>query len=361
MRAFTLLSDYSSLAYPATIATVTGAITVTTVTGAVTGTTHKLVLGDTVIFDAANTPAGQTNAAPPAPLVAGVEYWAVPTSATSFGLATTFANAVAGIVIATTGGTVTTAAYTVNHYILFANDAVPGGLTPYIALEDSQILDILFQPSTSVPVVNYTGVTGTSASPGVFTLPVGATLANGRAVKLGGNVPAGLKKNTVYYVVATSTNTFELAATPGGAAINTTSATTSALPTTVYDVTGMNLGGPEASGEIGAVGSAADFPFAEGDNTILALQASFLALNFTTFYIEGANDAVGAPDVPGTAWTVLGSATQTGVGTLPEQLLNITLPQYIRVRVNVLTDFGGGGSGGGLGIVATASASLLGN
>jgi hypothetical protein len=170
-----------------------------------------------------------------------------------------------------------------------------------------------------------------------------------------------LKKNTVYYVVASSGQTIQLAATLGGAAINTTSASTATLPTTVYDVTGMNLGGPEASGEIGAVGSAPQFPFAEGDNTILALQASFLALNFTTFFIEGANDAVGTPDVPGTAWTVLGSATQAGVGTLPEQLLNITLPQYIRVRVNVLTDFGGGGSGGGLGIVATASASLLGN
>ena len=78
MRALNLASDLTTLAYPSTISTATGAITVTQTTGAVTGTTHKLVLGDTVTFDALNTPSGQTNAVPPAPLLAGVEYWVIP-------------------------------------------------------------------------------------------------------------------------------------------------------------------------------------------------------------------------------------------------------------------------------------------
>lgn len=41
-----------------------------------------------------------------------------------------------------------------------------------------------------------------------------------------GTLPAGLTPNTVYYVVGAATNTFNVAATPGGAAIDTSSAGT---------------------------------------------------------------------------------------------------------------------------------------
>lgn len=364
MRALNLLSNYNSLAYPSTISTVTGAITVTITTGAVTGTTHKLVLGDTVVFDAANTPAGQTNAAPPAPLVAGVEYWVIPNSTTSFTLATSYANAVAGIYIVVTGTTVTTAAYTVNHYTLFANSNFANGLAPYLALEDSQSKAPVFQGAASVPIVCYTGVTAPTASPAVFTLALNAsaTIANGRAVKLGGNIPTGFVKNTVYYVVATSTDTFELAAIPGGAAINSTAnPSTTGNPTTVYDVTGMQLGNLESSGEIGDVGVTPDVPFLEGYSSILRTAFTSLASNFTTTYIEGASDVTGTPDVPG-AWTALATLNAAGAQGWPDIYLNIaSLPQYLRARTNVLTDFGGGGSGGGTGIVLVSSATLLGN
>jgi hypothetical protein len=70
------------------------------------------------------------------------------------------------------------------------------------------------------------GVTCTSASPGVVTAP-GYAPTNGDAVQFtflaGGSMPTGLTAATTYYVVAASGNTFEVAATKGGAAINTSS------------------------------------------------------------------------------------------------------------------------------------------
>lgn len=65
--------------------------------------------------------------------------------------------------------------------------------------------------------------TVTIASPGVWTLNAHG-LENGEAVYLTttGALPTGLAQNTLYYVVNKATNTFQLSATRGGAAINTT-------------------------------------------------------------------------------------------------------------------------------------------
>lgn len=74
------------------------------------------------------------------------------------------------------------------------------------------------------PVSNGLGVvTVTIASPGVFTL-ANHGLQNGDSVYLTttGALPTGLTVNTVYFVVAASTSTFELAATTGGTPITTT-------------------------------------------------------------------------------------------------------------------------------------------
>lgn len=367
MRALNLINAYTSLAYPSTISTATGAITVTITTGAVTGTTHKLVLGDTVTFDAANTPSGQTNAAPPAPLVAGVEYWVIPSSTTSFKLATSYANAVAGIYIVVTGTTATTAAYTVNHYALFTNSEFSNGKSPYLPLVDSQIVDPVY---INGEVINY-AFTSTSASPAVYTTaaPSGVTWVNGQAVKLGGAVIGGsnFNKNTVYYVVAESTDTFELALTPGGAAINGDGSTTGAGY--VYLVNASDVGNAGHDGVTDDVGLAPGSPFFATSIAVLAAEAQFLANNFTTVYIEGADESsvpglgnpYGTPDLPG-AWTTLATLTSAGAITLVPAFSEVTLPAYIRVRVNVLTDFSGGGSGGGLGIVASQiTATLLGN
>jgi microcystin-dependent protein len=63
----------------------------------------------------------------------------------------------------------------------------------------------------------------TIASPGVFTL-LAHGLLNGDMVYLEttGALPTGLTADTIYYVVSVTTNTFQLALTAGGTAINTT-------------------------------------------------------------------------------------------------------------------------------------------
>lgn len=60
------------------------------------------------------------------------------------------------------------------------------------------------------------------ASPGVVTRNAHG-LANGTPVAFTttGTLPTGLSPNTIYYVVSTATNTFDVAATVGGSAINT--------------------------------------------------------------------------------------------------------------------------------------------
>lgn len=73
-------------------------------------------------------------------------------------------------------------------------------------------------------------VTITVADPGIVTWPDGHGLEAGSPVMLtptGGNLPTGLSPDTIYYVAEPVTpKTFALAATPGGAAIETTGAAT---------------------------------------------------------------------------------------------------------------------------------------
>lgn len=66
-------------------------------------------------------------------------------------------------------------------------------------------------------------ITVTIATPGVVTLTLHG-FQNGDPVVLSttGTLPTGLVAGTTYYIVAKTTNTFELAATVGGTAINTT-------------------------------------------------------------------------------------------------------------------------------------------
>ena len=89
--------------------------------------------------------------------------------------------------------------------------------------------DLLYGPVASALYYwNATiGVTGTTftvsiATPGVVTTTI--SLADGEAVSLltTGALPTGLTVGTIYYVVNSTGTTFNLAATAGGAAINTT-------------------------------------------------------------------------------------------------------------------------------------------
>jgi hypothetical protein len=66
-------------------------------------------------------------------------------------------------------------------------------------------------------------------TPGVVTMPVGYSITNGTGITLTttGALPGGLAVGTVYFVVNSTGNTFNLAATVGGAAITTTTGSAS--------------------------------------------------------------------------------------------------------------------------------------
>lgn len=92
--------------------------------------------------------------------------------------------------------------------------------------------------NTAGIVADYNGASVTAdAGTDAFT-KTAHTLVNGDMVVFGGTaVPGGLVADTVYYVVNKATNTFQVAATSGGTAINLTSAGTSVTFTHVKWVT----------------------------------------------------------------------------------------------------------------------------
>ena len=103
-------------------------------------------------------------------------------------------------------------------------------------------------------------VTITIASPGVVTQTAHGK-ANGDKVVLSttGKLPDGLDAGVTYYVVAQATNTYQLALTPGGAAIVTTGTQTGVhtsavvgLPSTRYFIA-LNTGAPEQGGSANTI------------------------------------------------------------------------------------------------------------
>jgi hypothetical protein len=114
-------------------------------------------------------------------------------------------------------------------------------------------------------------VTCTSASPGVFTVPGYVPVLNDQVAITyleGGSMPGGITYGQGYYVVSPSNDTFELSATEGGSAINTTS-------------TGADLVAHLLSGQIDGV----TLPF-KPNNTCVVLN---LTANSTT--LQGAADS----------------------------------------------------------------------
>jgi hypothetical protein len=90
------------------------------------------------------------------------------------------------------------------------------------------------------------GVSMTAASPGVMTINNHGLSAGTPVVFWTGTAPSPLALKTIYYVVNPTTNTFELAATPGGTPLNTT--TTGSSLTFSGVVNGPNPGGPIVGG-----------------------------------------------------------------------------------------------------------------
>lgn len=135
------------------------------------------------------------------------------------------------------------------------------------------------------------GVTCTSAAPGVVTAP-GYAPTNGDAVAFsftaGGSIPTGLTVGTQYWVVGASGNTFNVAATKGGAAITTSS-------------TGANLVLHMISGQVDGVTQ----PFKPGATAVV------LNLSGGTLVLQGASDSnvgYGVPGGPGSYSTIVSVA-----------------------------------------------------
>lgn len=116
-----------------------------------------------------------------------------------------------------------------------------------------------FKIEWSVDCGDESVVTISQATPGVVTWTAHG-LANGTAVTLSttGGLPAPLVPGTIYFVVGAAANTFQLAATIGGVAINTTTAgtgthTASALPVGETDLFyGLAMRGVKTGGDASA-------------------------------------------------------------------------------------------------------------
>ena len=92
-------------------------------------------------------------------------------------------------------------------------------------------VEVTFGDEIQLTTLSYSStVTVTSATPGVVSWS-GHGMVNGQPVQFSstGTVPTGLTANFTYYVVAAATNTFEVAATVGGAALATSSTGTGTI------------------------------------------------------------------------------------------------------------------------------------
>lgn len=132
-------------------------------------------------------------------------------------------------------------------------DNVIKGYSPY----PFGLIDFTGTPLTNSVIANNSilcqngatvATTATNASPCVFTGAIPGA-ANGMPVVLGGTAPTGFTAGTIYFMVTVIGNTYELAATQGGAAINSSStgAGVTAAPMTPY---GVNLPGSPNTGNV---------------------------------------------------------------------------------------------------------------
>lgn len=165
--------------------------------------------------------------------------------------------------------------------------------------------------------------TATNASPCVFTGAI-PSMANGMPVVLGGStVPTGFTAGTTYFMVSVSGSTYQLSATFGGAAINSTSTGTAvtAAPMTAY---GVNLSGSPNTGN--TIGPNAISGYAISAYNVSAwsgnlASASQISVPLTLTGVSGtpavaATFAVtgdmGSLQIPGTTGTPSGTAVSLG-------------------------------------------------
>lgn len=114
---------------------------------------------------------------------------------------------------------VTAAAVPSGTVLDYAGISIPSG---YLACDGSAVARATYPNLFASLVASKGAATVTIASPGVWTLSShGFNNGDVIYIETTGALPTGLSADTAYYVVAAATNTFQLSATKGGAAINT--------------------------------------------------------------------------------------------------------------------------------------------
>lgn len=181
--------------------------------------------------------------------------------------------------------------------------------------------EVNLQSSLVKPAIYIKGVTqavtATSASPAVFTA-ADTAVPNGTPVILGGTAPTGFTAGVTYWAVASSGMTFELAATRGGSAINSSSTGTGVTADAMIDFGSGASGGYDEDGKQG-------FQFSPGNSVVVAIDSAADHAG-TSVALQGADPDASDPTVAGSysdLFRVSGISTAT-------QLANVVLKQFIR-------------------------------
>lgn len=210
-------ATYASLF--AAIVPLIGTATVTIAApGVFTLNSHGLALGDPVYLT--------TTGALPTGLAANTIYYAVPTGANTFNLATTLANALTSTVITTTG------TQSGIHSVYHCPYGIGDGSTTF-QLPDLRSRTPVGAGQTSI-VLSF-ATTDVNTATDVITLPSNQSLWTGQLVRFTttGTLPTGLSLATDYYLVRVTDSTFKVATTRANASLD---------GGTTIDITGTGTG-----------------------------------------------------------------------------------------------------------------------
>jgi hypothetical protein len=105
----------------------------------------------------------------------------------------------------------------INFPVATANYPAP---VRYMGVRDASTVGNLlwYGPCMASTPVDFVGI----ASSDIFTSPGHGFVNTDQVVLMGDNLPTGVDGNTIYFIVTSTTDTFQLALTSGGAAINIT-------------------------------------------------------------------------------------------------------------------------------------------
>lgn len=177
-------------------------------TDTITSNGHGLANGDALLLSSSTTLPGG--------LAAGTVYYVIGATANTFQLALSAGGAAVNITDAGTG----THRWHKPTATVVVREHGAAVATFSVGMTAADLIDGIFE-------THWPAGTAFTADAGTDTITSnGHGLANGQVLHLrsGGTLPGGLAEDTDYYVVGATTNTFQLALTAGGAAIDITDA-----------------------------------------------------------------------------------------------------------------------------------------